>query len=185
MPTELCYKFVSKRRHFLRMANVNDSGWHRILGLLAWLVTVALAAGLGAIASADSAAFYGRLERPSWAPFAGYFGPIWTLLYLLMALAAWLVWRERGFAGASTALTLFVLQLVLNALWSWLFFAWHLGGLAFLDVVLLAVLIAATMVAFWRIRPLAGVLLLPYLAWVLFAAALNYRIWQLNPQLLG
>jgi tryptophan-rich sensory protein len=167
------------------MANVNDSGWHSILGLLAWLVTVALAAGLGAIASVDAAAFYGRLERPSWAPFAGYFGPTWTVLYLLMAVAAWLVWRERGFSGAPVALVLFLVQLVFNALWGWLFFAWRLGAWAFFDIVVLVLLVAAATVAFWRVRPLAGLLLLPYLAWIVFAAALNYRLWQLNPQLLG
>lgn len=167
------------------MANVNDSGWHAILGLVAWLVTVALAAGLAAIASVDASAFYGRLERPPWAPFAGYIGPIWTVLYLLMALAAWLVWRERGFAAAPVALTLFLVQLVFNALWSWLFFEWRLGGWAFADIVVLTLLVVATTIAFWRIRPLAGVLLLPYLAWLVFAAVLNYRVWQLNPQLLG
>jgi translocator protein len=166
------------------MAKHNDSSWNHILGLLAWLVTVALAAGLAAIASIDAVAFYARLQRPSWAPFAGYFGPVWTVLYLLMALAAWMVWRERGFAHAPAALTLFLIQLVVNALWSWLFFAWHLGAWAFADIVLLIVLIVATTIAFWRVRVLAGVLLLPYLAWVLFAAALNYRVWQLNPNLL-
>jgi tryptophan-rich sensory protein len=169
----------------LRMANVNDSSRHGILGLLAWLVTVALAAGLGAIASVDAAAFYGQLERPAWAPFAGYFGPIWALLYVLMAVAAWLVWRERGFAAAPVALALFLVQLVFNALWSWLFFAWHLGAWALLDIAVLVLLVAATTVAFWRIRPLPGLLLLPYLAWIVFAAALNYRVWQLNPHLLG
>jgi tryptophan-rich sensory protein len=167
------------------MANAHDSGWRRLWGLLAWLVTVALAAGLAQLASTHAAAFYGQLERPPWAPFAGYFAPIWTLLYLLMAVAAWLVWRQRGFAGAPVALGLFLLQLVLNAVWSWLFFAWHLGAAALADIVLLALAILATTLLFWRVRPLAGVLLLPYLAWVVFAAVLNYRVLQLNPQLLG
>jgi len=100
-----------------------------------------------------------------------------------MALAAWLVWRERGFRGAPVALGLFVAQLALNALWSWLFFAWHLGALSFVEIVVLWGLILATTVAFWRVRPVAGALMLPYLAWVTFAAALNFAIWQLNPQL--
>ena len=82
-------------------------------------------------------------------------------------------------------LTLFVAQLAVNALWSWLFFAWHRGAGAFADIVLLWLLIVATVIGFWRVRALAGVLLLPYLAWVSFASALNFAVWQLNPQVLG
>jgi tryptophan-rich sensory protein len=102
-----------------------------------------------------------------------------------MGIAAWLVWRAGGFRAARTALGLFLVQLVLNALWSWLFFGWHLGALAFADIVLLWVLIVATLVAFWRIRALAGALLIPYLLWVGFASMLNYSVWQLNPRILG
>jgi tryptophan-rich sensory protein len=102
-----------------------------------------------------------------------------------MGIAAWLVWREGGFRAAGSALVLFLVQLALNALWSWLFFGWHRGAQAFADILLLWALILATLVAFWRIRPLAGVLLLPYLLWVSFAAVLNYSVWQLNPEILG
>jgi tryptophan-rich sensory protein len=102
-----------------------------------------------------------------------------------MAIAAWLVWRVGGFRAAKSALTLFVVQLALNALWSWLFFGWHPGALAFADILMLWVLIVATLFCFWRIRPLAGMLLAPYLLWVSFAAALNFSVWQLNPQVLG
>jgi tryptophan-rich sensory protein len=80
---------------------------------------------------------------------------------------------------------LFVVQLAANALWSWLFFAWHLGGIAFAEVLMLWLLIASTLVAFWRVKPAAGLLLVPYLAWVTFASALNYTLWQLNPAILG
>ena len=110
---------------------------------------------------------------------------MWTLLYAMMAVAAWLVWRTGGFRVHRTALALFLVQLAVNALWSWLFFAWHLGALAFADIVLLWVLIAATIVAFWRVRPLAGALLIPYLLWVSFAGALNWAVWQMNPAILG
>jgi tryptophan-rich sensory protein len=103
----------------------------------------------------------------------------------MMAIAAWLVWRRGGFRANRIALSLFLAQLVLNALWSWLFFAWHLGASAFADIVILWVLIIATLISFWRVRPLAGALLIPYLLWVSFASALNYSIWQLNPQVLG
>ena len=99
--------------------------------------------------------------------------------------ASWLVWRTAGFRGARGALTLYVAQLVPNALWSWLFFAWNLGAVAFADILLLWVLIVLTTIAFWRVRPAAGWLLIPYLLWVTFAAALNYTLWQLNPQILG
>jgi tryptophan-rich sensory protein len=167
------------------MSASNDAGWNRLLGLVAWLVTVALAAGLATIASIDASQLYGQLAKPGWAPAASLFAPVWTVLYLLMAIAAWLVWRSRGFEGAPVALTLFLLQLAANALWSWLFFAWRQGLLAFVDIVVLAVLVAAVIVAFWRIRPLAGVLLLPYLAWVVYAAVLNYQVWLLNPDLLA
>ena len=156
-----------------------------MLGLIGWLGTCFIAAAIGAAASVRADSFYAGLVRPEWAPPAWLFGPVWTTLYALMALAAWLVWRVGGFGAARGALALFLLQLALNALWSWLFFAWHRGALAFADIALLLALILATMIAFWRIRPLAGALLLPYFLWVCFAAALNYSVWQLNPQVLG
>lgn len=154
------------------------------LALLLWLALCAAAAAIGGIASANAREFYTALERPEWAPPGALFGPVWTFLYASMGVAAWLVWRERGWARARGALGLFVLQLAVNALWSWLFFAWHRGALAMLDIVILLGLIVATMVAFARIRRAAAWLLVPYLAWVSFAAALNYSVWRLNPQLL-
>ncbi|MBL8265503.1 TspO/MBR family protein [Steroidobacter sp.] len=157
----------------------------QIFGLAGWLAVCFAAAAVGAVASVQAGSFYLSLVRPSWAPPASVFGPVWTVLYALMAVSAWLVWREGGFRHARTALTLFLVQLILNALWSWLFFAWHLGAAAFVDIVLLWGLIVATVIAFWRIRPLAGALLIPYLLWVSFATALNYSVWQLNPQALG
>jgi translocator protein len=157
----------------------------QIVGLLVWLAIVAAAAALGSIASVQAPEFYRELTRPGWAPPAWLFGPVWTALYLMMAVAAWLVWRERGARGAKAALALFLVQLALNALWSWLFFAWRQGLWSFVDIVALLALVVATVTAFWRIRPLAGALLLPYLAWVSFAAALNFATWRLNPGLLG
>ena len=154
------------------------------LALAGWLSLCAVAGSIGAFASITAPEFYASLARPPWAPPAGIFGPVWTLLYMAMGLAAWQVWRERGWSRARGALGLFVLQLACNALWSWLFFGWHRGGLAFADIVVMLVLIVATMVAFARIRRLAAWLLAPYLAWVSFAALLNYSVWQLNPLLL-
>ena len=157
----------------------------QIVGLIAWLALSFAASGIGALASIRAVSFYGQLAQPSWAPPPSVFGPVWTILYALMGVAAWLVWRVGGFRANRAALVLFFVQLAVNALWSWLFFAWHHGALAFADILLLWVLIIATLLAFWRVRPLAGALLIPYLMWVSFAAALNFFVWQLNPQVLG
>lgn len=154
-------------------------------GSIAWLAICFIAAAIGAVASVQAGTFYLSLSRPTWAPPASVFGPVWTALYALMAIAAWLVWREGGYSNARAALNLFVAQLALNAVWSWLFFAWHLGGAAFVDILLLWALLVATLISFWRIRPLAGALLVPYLLWVSFAAVLNYAVWKLNPDVLG
>jgi tryptophan-rich sensory protein len=154
------------------------------LALILWLLLCAAAGGIGALASADASEFYAALDKPGWAPPAGVFGPVWTLLYVSMAVAAWLVWRERGWARARGPLGLFVLQLAVNAAWSWLFFRAHQGAIAFADILALLGLLIATLAGFLRIRRLAGWLLVPYLAWVGFAAALNYSVWQRNPLLL-
>jgi tryptophan-rich sensory protein len=157
----------------------------QILGFVGWFILVFANAAVGAFASIQAASFYGTLTRPSWAPPSWLFGPVWNILYLLMAIAVWLVWREKVNRTVRGALTLFVVQLVLNGLWSWLFFAWHQGRWAFVEIVVLGFLIAATVIAFWRVRTIAGALLLPYLAWVSFATALAYATWRLNPVLLG
>lgn len=154
-------------------------------GLIAWLAVCFVAAAIGSIASIQAASFYAQLVRPEWAPPAAWFGPVWTVLYALMGVAAWLVWRVGGFRGARAALTVFLVQLALNALWSWLFFRWKLGAPAFIGIVLLWLLIVATLAAFWRIRKAAAALLVPYLLWVGFAAALSHSVWRLNPGALG
>ena len=164
---------------------VSDSKLRLSLGLVGWFIVSFAASAVGAVASIQAKSFYGQLVQPEWAPPSYVFGPVWTVLYALMAIAAWQVWRSGGFHTNRVALSLFMVQLALNALWSWLFFAWQRGALAFADIVLLWVLIVVTLVSFWRVRPLAGALLIPYLLWVSFAAALNYSLWQLNPQILG
>lgn len=158
---------------------------NQILGLLSWLAATLVAAAVGALGSAQAESFYAQLSRPSWAPPASWFGPVWSVLYLLMAVAAWLVWREPKRSGARTPLLLFSIQLLFNVLWSWLFFAWRLGALAFLDVVVLVALIGGTLISFWRVSRLAGALLVPYLAWVAFAGALTWAVWRDNPTLLN
>ncbi|WP_438767160.1 TspO/MBR family protein [Kushneria sp. TE3] len=157
----------------------------QFMGLAGWLVLAYTAAAIGAVASVNAAEFYQQLQQPFWAPPAGAFGPVWTTLYALMGIAAWLVWREKPTQNVRPALTLFVVQLALNALWSWLYFVWQLGAIAFAGTVVLWILILATLIAFWRIKPLAGALLVPYLAWVTLATALTWSTWHLNPQVLG
>ena len=157
----------------------------QIYGLLGWLVVSFAASAVGAAASIHAKSFYSQLVQPDWAPPPGVFGPVWTTLYALMGVAAWLVWRSGDFSKNRNALKLFFLQLSFNALWSWLFFAWQYGALAFINVLVLWIFLVATLINFWQVRPLAGVLLIPYLLWVSFAAALNYALWQLNPQILG
>lgn len=157
----------------------------QVLGLVGWLALSFFASGIGAIASIRAVSFYGQLIQPSWAPPSSVFGPVWSALFAMMGVSVWLVWRVGGFRANLSALGLFLLQLTVNALWSWLFFAWHLGAAAFADIVLLWLLIAATMVTFWQVRPLAGTLLIPYMLWVSFAAVLNFSIWRLNLHVLG
>ena len=138
----------------------------------------------GAIGSAFTARaipdWYVGLRKPTWTPPDWVFGPVWSALYLMMGLAAWLVWRKAGWTGATTALALFGVQLVLNVLWSALFFGLRAPGAAFVEIVILWAMIAATLVAFWQVTPLAGALFVPYLAWVAFAAALNLAVWRMN-----
>ena len=159
--------------------------YRQIIGLAGWLVLVFIVAAIGAAASAQAASFYEQLVQPAWAPPAWVFGPVWTVLYVLMAVAAWLVWRSGGFSQNRWALGFFLGQLALNALWSWLFFGWRLGGWAFTDILALLVSLVITIVLFWRVRPAASVMLIPYVLWVAFAAVLNYVVWQMNPQVLG
>lgn len=143
-----------------------------------------LAAFLGALASIRAPDFYQQIAKPAWAPPAGVFGPVWSILYAAMAIAAWLVVAALGWPRARGPMMLYGLQLALNAVWSWLFFRWRLGGAAFIDVLALLAVLLFTVRAFWRARPLAGALMLPYLAWVAFAAALTYAVWQRNPNVL-
>jgi tryptophan-rich sensory protein len=157
----------------------------RLAGLLAWGVLCFATAALGAVASIEAASFYLQLARPAWAPPGWLFGPVWTLLYAMMALSAWLAWLRPPSPRRNAGLLLFVAQLVANALWSWLFFAWHRGAFAAAEVLVLWALIAATIVAFLPVRRAAALLLVPYLAWVSFASVLTWAVWLANPAQLG
>ena len=149
-----------------------------LLALACFGLAVAVVAIVGGLASASASAQYGGLVQPSWAPPSWLFGPVWTVLYVMIAVSGWLVWRRAGWVRSAHGV--YAVQLVLNMLWSPLFFGAGLLGLAFVDILLLAASVVATIVLFARVSRLAAVLLVPYLAWVGFASALNFAIWQLN-----
>ena len=152
--------------------------WVALLGFVALCLGVAAIGGWATSISVGG--WYQTLDKPRWTPPDRVFAPVWTILYLMMAVAAYRVWRRAGVKGGQGALALFGVQLVLNLLWSILFFGLQRTGLALLDIVLLWTAIAATAVAFWRIDRLAGIFLLPYLVWVTYAVVLNAAIWHLN-----
>lgn len=139
------------------------------------------AGGLGAmVTTPEIDGWYRTITKPSWNPPDYVFGPVWTTLFVLMAIAAWIVWKPAGLQNAKTPLALFAVQLALNVAWSWVFFGMHQPGWAFVEIVVLWLAIVATTVAFFRCSKMAGCLLFPYLAWVSFAGILNFMIWQLN-----
>lgn len=123
-------------------------------------------------------AWYAALQKPAFNPPNWVFPPAWSVLYVLMAIAAWRVWKRDGL---SAAIALWAVQLLFNAAWMWLFFGLHRPDMALVDIAILLVLIAVLTFAFWRRDRWAGGLLVPYVAWVVFAAALNHALWQLNP----
>ncbi len=152
------------------------------LALIVFLLVVGLAAMTGGIlTSAGVGSWYQEIMKPPWTPPDWVFAPVWTVLYVMMAVAAWLVWRaEAPRRLRGWALGLWGLPLVLNVAWSGLFFYLRMPGAAFAEVVVLWAAILATTAAFWRVTILAGVLFLPYLAWTTFAAVLNFVIWRIN-----
>lgn len=140
-----------------------------------------LAGIIGSLFTASSVqTWYVTLTKPVWNPPTWLFGPVWLSLYTLMGIASYLVWRRREVVGAKTALVVYGIHLLFNTLWSILFFGLKNPAIAFAGIVVLLALILVTTVLFWRIQKWAGVLMLPYIAWVAFASVLNYSIWQLN-----
>ena len=146
--------------------------------LLAFIGACALASLVGALFRPGE--WYERLAKPAWRPPNWLFAPVWGLLYLMIAISGWLVWREAGFSGAALPLAIYGLQLILNAAWSPVFFGLHRIGLAVIEIGLVWLSIVATIVLFAPVSSMAAWLLLPYLLWVTFAAALNYSVWSLN-----
>jgi len=152
------------------------------IALAGSLVICMVAASIGGLFTARAIKeWYRGLKKPSWNPPDWAFGPIWTILYILMGISAWLVWEEGGVEAQLIPLSIFALQLILNVVWSAVFFYKRriFGGL--IEVLLLWAAILATIIAFWGPSVVAAVLLLPYIAWVSIASYLNYTIWRLNP----
>ncbi|MFG1885295.1 TspO/MBR family protein [Micromonospora sp. NPDC049102] len=156
-----------------RPASGRRSRW-ALAGFAAAVFVAAAIGGLGVRGTTDE---YASLRQPDWAPPSWLFGPVWTVLYALIAVAGWLAWRRVGFSPALWAWTA---QLVLNAIWTPLFFGAGRYGLAFAEIVVMWLAIGLTVVLFARVSRVAAALLLPYWAWVTFAAALNLSIWRLN-----
>ena len=148
------------------------------IALAAWILLTFLAPALGAMTPPDD--WYQTLNKPAWNPPGWLFGPVWTLLYLAMAVAAWLVWKRGGWSTNRFPLGLYLNQLILNALWTPVFFGMHRIGVALAVILALWVVIVVTMLAFWRVRAASGWLLVPYLCWVSFASFLNFTLWKLN-----
>ena len=152
-----------------------------LLGLGAFVALSLAISAIGAWVTAGSVGtWYRMLHRPDFNPPDWVFAPVWTLLYLMIALAGWRVWRSAGLAGARAGMAAYAAQLALNLAWSLLFFGGRMIGVALAEIVLLLAVICVNAVLFWRTDRLAGWLLAPYAAWVAFACVLNFALWRLN-----
>ncbi len=152
-----------------------------MLGLCTFLALCLAVAGIGGAITATSVdTWYQALDKPSFNPPDWVFAPVWTTLYILIAIAGWRVWRRTRFEASRQALAVFALQLGLNLLWSVLFFGLQQIDLALAEIIILLLTIVANTSIFWRIDRLAGMLFVPYVLWVAYAAVLNGSLWVLN-----
>ncbi len=159
-------------------ANYRNPKVMQIGALIGWLALTFCAAATGAFVSTGG--WYADLIKPAWNPPGWVFGPVWTTLYIMMAVAAWLVWREGGWKVQRLPLTMYLMQWLLNALWTPLFFALHQPGWAFAEILILLATLLVTILLFWQVKLAGALLLVPYTLWTAFAAVLNFTIWQLN-----
>jgi benzodiazapine receptor len=153
-----------------------------LASLLIFLLASFAAGGIGVFFTNPALpTWYAGLQKPRWTPPNALFGPVWTALYVMIALAGWFVWRNRGHADVRAPMAIFIAQLFLNAAWAVIFFGARRIGLAFIDIILLWIAIFACVAEFSRVSVASALLMTPYLGWVAYAAALNYAIWRLNP----
>ncbi len=157
------------------------------LALIGWIALCYAAAAAGAVFTTGN--WYAILNKPTWSPPGWLFGPVWTLLYTMMGVSVWMVWKGRGTApergagrgrGDASPLRVFLIQLALNAIWTPLFFGARQIGFAFIEIIVLWCAILATIIAFRRVSTTAAWLLVPYLLWVTFASVLNGALWWMN-----
>jgi translocator protein len=155
--------------------------WSGRIALLICLAVCLSVAGIGGLVTSYSVgSWYASLLQPAWTPPAWVFSPVWTILYVMMAVAAWLVWLNRDLSLARTGIVLFAIQLALNLAWSILFFGLRNPLAGLVDIALLWLAILATLIVFARVSSPAGWLMMPYLAWVTYASALNFALWRMN-----
>lgn len=160
----------------MQAVQTRKNQWLVLAGLILLCVGTGMIGGMVSAGAIED--WYRTLAKPSWNPPDWVFGPVWTTLYVMMAVAAWLVWRTRD--RVAPAMALFFVQLAFNLLWSLLFFGARSPGLALVEVVFLWTSVLLTMLAFFGRQTIAGWLFVPYLAWVSFAAILNFAIWSMN-----
>jgi len=152
-----------------------------MISLIIFIIFSFSAAALGSVFTNRTVkTWYQTIKKPSWNPPSKVFAPVWTILYIMMAVAGWMVWERLPHKTFSWPMILFFIQLVLNALWSGIFFALRSPGWALLEIILLWAFIVLTMFSFWTVYWIAGILFLPYFLWVSFASFLNFTIWRLN-----
>lgn len=183
--TDVCSNVLVVYFHHQKKTKMNNnkpSTFINVAALVGWIGICYLVAWTGATVSPGivSPEWYESIQKPEWNPPAWIFGPVWTFLYTAMGIAAWNVWRKYRFGQARVALSLFLIQLVLNGLWSQLFFGFHQIGWAFLEIIILLFFIVLTTIAFFYKSKLSGWLMVPYIAWVSFATVLNGTIWWIN-----
>ena len=176
-------------RHKARVPRSGPDGGNRTMNerarkvtalVIALLLCYGAAAVGGLLGTGSDRSWYADLAKPSWTPPSWVFGPVWMVLYGMMAVAVWLVWVSRPERASAAPIVVFAVQLAFNAVWTPLFFGLHRPGTALVDIVLLWLALLATVWLFFRRRAIAGLLLVPYLLWVSFAVALNLAIWRLN-----
>ena len=155
-------------------------GFRKWLGLVLWIAVAFVPSAMSVFV--QPGAWYAGLERPAWTPPSWVFGPVWTVLYLLMGIAAWRVWLTGGFEDrrSRVALMVFLVHLLFNAAWTWLFFGRHMIEAAAVEIMILWIMIAVLTVLFWRRDCIAGGLLVPYVLWVAYATTLNIGFAVLN-----
>lgn len=165
----------------MKTPKTGDSILKRVFVLLSFILLSNLAGIIGALFTITGVgSWYQEIAKPSWNPPGWVFGPVWTTLYILMGIAAFIIWDKRNVYLTGRAFLYFGIQLALNTLWSIIFFGMHNPGLAFIEILILLLLIILTTREFFKIDSLAGVLMVPYIAWVSFASVLNFTIWMLN-----